>query len=430
MICEPLELETVAAALMQAGHDVDVVDLILERKELRWFLKQQSYDFVGFTGYINHVQVIKELAREVKRVSPELRTIVGGVHAEVVPSDFADEAIDHILWANGVTTMIDVIAAPSKAQAAGLPGVWAQGKVKPPVQPLTGVFPDRSITARYRKNYNYIFHERCATLKTSFGCPFTCQFCFCTQVCPYAERDLDEVLDELTQIEEDNVFIVDDNFLYRPSRIRAFCEGLDARGIHKNFIAFGRVDFIARHPQEMAMLAEHGFEAIFIGLESFRDDELDRFGKRTSGQQNLEAVQVMEAVGIQPYSGLITGVDWTRRDFDNLIAHLNEFTHPAVNIQPITPMPGTPLFDETGSGLTLSRDRSCRWDMAHVAFKPTAMSYRAYYRNIIRAYMKTTLPKAQRRYWHQRYGDKVYRRVRRGVVGVTLQYLALVIWPY
>lgn len=92
MICEPLELETLAAHLQHLGHTVDLVDLILERKPLTWFVTQASYDLVGLTGYINHVQVIKQLARDVKRVSPRTRVVVGGVHAEVLPGDFADPA--------------------------------------------------------------------------------------------------------------------------------------------------------------------------------------------------------------------------------------------------------------------------------------------------------------------------------------------------
>ena len=39
MICEPLELEYVASALLNENHHVDLVDMLLEKKPLNYFLK-------------------------------------------------------------------------------------------------------------------------------------------------------------------------------------------------------------------------------------------------------------------------------------------------------------------------------------------------------------------------------------------------------
>jgi radical SAM superfamily enzyme YgiQ (UPF0313 family) len=426
MICEPLELETVAAELQHHGHQVDLLDLILEPRPLSWHLSRSTYDVIGFTGYINHIQVIKNLARVAKRLQPQAVVVVGGVHAEVVPSDFDDPAIDHVLWANSVAT---IAALCDGSPATDLPGVWAPDKARPPVVQPT-VLPNRTITAKYRDRYNYIYHDRCATLKTSFGCPFSCRFCFCTQVCSYSERSLDAVMDELETIAEDNVFIVDDNFLSRPSRLTAFCAALDERQIAKKFIAFGRADFIVNHPDLITLLAAHGFEAFFVGLESFRAGDLADYDKRTSVEQNVRAVRVLEAAGVQCYSGLITGPEWDRADFDQLASFLNQFEHPMVNIQPVTPMPGTPLYADEGAGLSLSRDRAERWDMAHLAFTPQALSPRSYYWNLLRTYWTTSASAPQRRHLRRRYGTRVYRRVRRGALSITWQYLKLIAAPH
>jgi hopanoid C-3 methylase len=132
---------------------------------------------------------------------------------------------------------------------------------------------------------------------------------------------------------------------------------------------------------------------------------------------------------VQCYSGLITGEDWGPADFDGLVDFLNQFDHPMVNIQPITPMPGTPLYDEEHEHLTLPRSHSERWDMAHLAFTPTALSPRAYYWQLLLAYYRTSASAAQRRYIKGRYGNHVYRRVLRGALGITWQYLKLIARP-
>lgn len=427
MICEPLELEYVAAALTEAGHEVDLVDMLLEKKPLTHFLRQKPYRMVCMTGYITNVGVIKDYARAVKAHDPAILTCVGGVHAEVVPTDFVDEHVDCILWANGVKTLLAVAAAYPAVDRAAIPGLYAEGREKPVIENGGLPFPDRRITKKYRDRYNYIYHDRCATLKASFGCPYKCKFCFCTQICPYSERTVADVLDELQEIEEENVFIVDDNFLVSRERVTAFLEGLEARGIRKHYIAFGRADFIAENEDLMIRLHGAGFDAFFVGIESFRNSELSDYAKRSTVETNVRAVEILERNGLQCYSGLIVGEDWTGEDFDTLIRHLNSFDHPLVNIQPITPMPGTPLYDEYPHVIETPREDYALWDMAHVVFRPLRMKKRAYYYHIIRAYLKTSANRKQRRFIRARYGAPIYRRVRRGATRIFFQYLRLML---
>lgn len=427
MVCEPLELEYAFAALKEHGHSPEILDMILDKRSFANVLKSGKYELVCFTGYITHVGVIKSHARKAKKLLPGCMTVVGGVHAEVVPTDFEDEAIDCIMWANGLDTLCRLADGfPPEIEA----GVYRAGRTKPPlVRREDEIFPDRSSTAKYRDRYNYIYHDKCATIKTSFGCPFDCKFCFCTRVCDYAVRRLDRVMDELESIEEENVFIVDDDFTASDARAREFCKLLQGRNIRKHFIAFSRADFVTAHPDTVELMANSGFDAFFIGIESFRVSELDRFDKRTTVEQNSAAVRVLEKAGMQCYSGLIVGEDWKREDFDALIDYLNGFEHPLVNIQPITPMPGTPLYDSYDGEITVPREKYHLWDMAHVVFRPKLLSKRSFYYNILRAYIKTSANKKQRKFIRERYGKSIYGRVKKGAAHIFMQYLRQIIKP-
>ena len=429
MICEPLELEYVASALQANGVEVDLADMLLERKPLSCFLKQKDYDMVCFTAYITTVGMVKAYAKTVKAYNPNILTAVGGVHAEVVFTDFVDENIDYIVWANGVKTLLEIAESYPNIDKTAIAGIYTPQKKKPEIESEVPYLPDRRITAKYRKNYNYIYHNHCATIKTSFGCPYKCKFCFCTQVCEYSARSLDGVLDELEQIQENNVFIVDDNFLVSKKRVEAFCKGLDERNIRKHYIAFGRADFIAKNEELIILLRDHGFDAFFVGIESFKKEELNEFSKQSSVEENIKAVEILERNGLQCYSGLIVGEDWKKEDFDGLIAYLNAFEHPLVNIQPITPMPGTPLFDEYPYEITLPRNEYACWDMAHIVFQPKYMSKRKYYYHILRAYLKTSANKKQRKFIKEKYGKAIYKRVKKGAVKIAFQYIKLMIFP-
>jgi len=260
-----------------------------------------------------------------------------------------------------------------------------------------------------------------------YGCPYKCSFCFCTRVCDYSVRALDNVMTELESIEEKNVFIVDDDFLVSRERITDFCAELDRRGIKKHYIAFGRADFISKNEDMIILLRNHGFDAFFVGIESFKKDDLSDFSKQSSVEQNAKAINILESNGLQCYSGLIVGEDWVRADFDTLINHLNSFEHPLVNIQPITPMPGTPLFDSYPYEVDVPRNDWARWDMAHVVFRPIKMKKSGYYYNIIRAYLKTSANRKQRAFIREKYGLSVYRRVRKGATKIFFQYVKLML---
>ena len=123
---------------------------------------------------------------------------------------------------------------------------------------------------------------------------------------------------------------------------------------------------------------------------------------------------------MQCYSGLIVAEDWIKEDFDGLINYLNSFEHPLVNIQPITPIPGTPLFEKYPYVKTIKREDYGCWDMAHVIYNPL---------NMFRAYIKTSANKKQRKFIKEKYGMEVYKRVRRGATKIFFQYIKLMIMP-
>lgn len=432
MICEPLELEYAAAALEAAGHQAEIADMILEKRSLAAILRAARPDLVGFTSYITHVGVVKGYAREVKRVLPGCPTMVGGVHAEVQPTDFEDPAVDYILHAGGLEAAVALagrIPATAAALRREVPGVWDGPAKDYPHEPqLPQVLPDREKTSRYRDRYDYIFHSRCALLKTSLGCAYDCDFCFCVAAARHrlVERPLADVMAELRTIRERNIFIVDDNFLFRPERVLEFCRLLEEAGERRRFILFGRADFLAANPQLVQRFAAVGLHAVFVGLESFREDDLAQLGKRSSVEENERAVRVLEAAGVECYCGIIVGPDWQPSDFARLSERLIALGRPLVNIQPLTPMPGTPLFQRLGAQVVLPRASYERWDMAHLALAPSRMSARRYYAEILRAYYRTTTSLTSHlRVW-RRYGTGVYLRTVRGSLRISLQYLRMI----
>ncbi|MCI5131265.1 MAG: radical SAM protein, partial [Candidatus Electrothrix sp. EH2] len=311
-----------------------------------------------------------------------------------------------------------------------LPGIWQAGKARPIKESsFEHPFPDRSKVARYRHRYYYLFHNPCALLKTSCGCPFQCTFCFCREITDhqYFERPLAEVMEELAEIPEQEIYIVDDNFLVNAERVTAFCAELEERGLDKRFLIYGRADFIAAHPELIGRFAANGLRAVIVGIESCRDQDLAQFKKKSSLAINEQAVAVLAEHQVDCYAALILGMDWSRTDFRTLGRWLKKMNLSFINLQPFTPLKGTAAAEGYEELLRIPRSEYEKWDMAHLALRPTELSVSAYYWNIIRLYYAVTFRPQSMFKLLRRFGLRENMRLFFGSSRVTLQYFSKVI---
>lgn len=395
MICEPLELEYLSSNIDMYDVDVHIIDMILEKRPLSYFLDLYKPDIVGITAYITHVGIVKNMAKLIKSILPNSAVIVGGVHAEVVPQDFVSEHIDYIICNNPIRTFQKIVESIINTSNTknDIEGSYKSGIVYEKTASFNYKMPDRAKVSHYRSKYYYMFHNPCALIKTSFGCPFNCSFCFCKEVTggKYYARDINEVIDEIKSINEQEIYIVDDDFLFNPKRLNTFCDLLEKENIKKFFLVYGRADFIANNEAIIKRLAKNGLRAVIVGIESVREKDLIDYNKKTTNDINEKAVSILKKYDIELYATMILQLDYTKEDFKDLEKNIKKMDITFVNLQPLTPLPGTDIFDKYKEKLIVSRKDYAKWDLAHIVLKPEHMSIRAYYYQIIRLYFKIVL---------------------------------------
>ena len=389
MIVEPLELEIMATLAGSANHPV-IIDMILEKKSIDYFIRKENPDVFCVTGYITNVPGMINYCRRAKDINQRIITIAGGVHCEVCPEDLNDESIDYRVVRNATLVFPQLLDYFENGK------LFPKGILRHDEQLLLSELPpfdfyyplpDRQMTARYRKSYFYIFHEKVALIKTSFGCPFTCNFCFCREITrgKYFERPLSEVIEELRSIEEKNIYIVDDDFLTGRTRVKEFIEANRSAGLDKNYLLYGRADFIAGNPDIMADFRRAGLKTVIVGFESFYDHELRNYNKNTDAKTNEEAMMVLNQNQIDCYATIIVSPDWGREEFDFCKDKIRSLGIHYVNLQPFTPLPGTGNM-VGGDDLIIPYSDFERWDLAHVTIRPKKMSPADFYKNILRLY--------------------------------------------
>jgi len=426
MICEPLELEYLVSNIapeLKAHYHLIIVDMLIDPTKLMAHVKKHQPGAVLFTGYNTHVNLIKAFSKEIKDHDSNIVTAVGGVHVEVVPEDFRDVHIDVLLWKNG----IDAFNKLLKGLLNKTPLSAIQREIDG--QTLNTSFaynhPDRAINAAYRKKYYYMFHNPCALIKTSFGCPFKCSFCFCHEITngKYYERPIEDVISELKNIVEKEIYIVDDNFLFSESRVRKFIEALKTEKLDKHFLIYGRADFIAKNPQLMADFKGVGLQGVIVGIESVREKDLLSYDKLTTVKINEAAIAILKALDVECYSTLIIPLDFNKKDFNDLLMWLRKNSVYFVNLQPLTPLKGTAIYQSYINDFIEDPNNVALWDMAHIVLKPTYMSKRWFYFRILKLYYEVVMPPKHLIRLVKKYGIAPNLKMLIGSSKVSLQYL-------
>lgn len=400
MICEPLELEYTAANIPEE-HEVRIFDMIVE-KGLKQYLKTFKPDIIGSSCYITGVNEVCKIMRLAKSLLPNCITIAGGVHAAQVPEDFTDPSIDIIVRGDGTTVMPEIIQAivenRSVYEIKGLAIPVSEGKVH-----LTGdgsymknadelPFPRRDLVAHLQKHYYYLMHRPVATMKTTWGCWYKCNFCYTWRITdgtPFS-RSPESIVAEMEQINSKDIYIVDDIFLIKPSRLARIAELIREKKLEKNFLVYARADFIAQNEDIIKEWASLGLKAVFIGLEASTNVELDSMNKESTVDFNEQAIAMLRKHGVDTYGSLIPNPDYTTEDWERLWKFIEKTGLYYLNISPLTPLPGTVIWKEYEDKIVVPREAHGLWDLSHVVL-PTKMPIKQYYRALLKVYAKTSL---------------------------------------
>lgn len=353
-IYEPLALEYLAAGVA-ADHDVRILDLRFA-DSLRDVLERYRPDLVGITAYTVHVNVVRRLFEEIKTWNPRVLTVVGGHHATVMPQDFISPFIDLVVVGEGVFPFRQIVARLEKGdEFDGIPGVaiaTGNGLARNEPQSLDDLgafpFPNRALTAPYRRHYYSEWMKPLASIRTSKGCPYRCSFCAQWKLAGgrYLRRKPEQVVEELATVGEEFVFFADDESLVDTARMKALAELIRGSGIKKRYFLYGRTDTIARHPELLELWRSIGLERVFVGFEFFRDEDLAFIRKSLTLADSEKAARILAELGIEVYASFIIRPEFEKEDFAAFGPYCRKLNLRFATFAVLTPLPGTDLYQE------------------------------------------------------------------------------------
>ena len=331
-IWKPLSL-MVLAGLTPPEWEVSIVD---ENLGIPDYLAMSQPDLVGITAFTSQANRAYEIATHFRNIS--VPVVMGGIHATMC----LNEVIKHV---DSVVT-------------GEVEGIWGQ---------VLNEARHNCLKRRYDgglaniSDVPFARHDLLATgyalgaIQTTRGCPLNCNFCSVTAFngAYYRQRPIPDVVQEFKSIREKRVLIVDDNLIGTSFKHITRAKDLFRAMIHaklrKEWVAQVTINF-ADDEELLTLAAKAGCKGVFIGFETPIPEGLLELDKKFNLLKNRNfrvSVQRMQRHGMLVVGSFIIGLDIDKPGIGRRIAKVaNQCGVDNLNVQFLTPLPGTRLWDQ------------------------------------------------------------------------------------
>jgi len=382
-----LGLPIMGAVLKAHDHDVSVH--AGEVQPIDWEDVYRA-DLVGFSTTSSTVPEAYEHADELRRRGTPV--VIGGSHVTFL----ADEALEHVDYVargeGGEELILELIEALRGDRALesirGLSfrrdGQIVHNPLRDPVADLDSLpFPDLTLIHG---------HERMTQtpIMTSWGCPFDCRFCSVTAMFgkKFRFRSTENIIAEIEQTRARKIFFYDDNMAANRNRLKELLQMMIDRKLDVSWSAQVRTD-VARDPELLELMSRSGCWNVFLGLESVNQDTLDGYDKAQSVDDIVHAIDRLHDYGISSHGMFVLGADSDGPDaVRDTVSFAVKHKIDTVMLNILTPLPGTPLYNELDAEGRIF-DRSWEhYDALHVVFTPRQMTPYHLQKETIRGYAR------------------------------------------
>jgi anaerobic magnesium-protoporphyrin IX monomethyl ester cyclase len=309
-----LGLACLAAQLIgsEPSAEVEIVDAKFERLSYAAVterIRRFSPDIVGLTAFTNEIIPASRIAETVKAISPKIATVVGGVHATVLPDRTLEEfpSFDYAVVGEGEITFVELVRALSRGESpAGIPGVCVRALDRP-----SGVMPERPRTVNLDEFPNPAWEllppSSRYLLMTQRGCAYSCTFCANPNGRTVRTRSVDSVMAELGEIVGrggEELYICDELFTVDRERTHMLLDAMIAADIGSKLRWSAQTHVNTVDRDLFAKMKAAGCFICGLGIETGDPDIMKRMKKGSSMERVITARNAARDVGL-PIEGLL-----------------------------------------------------------------------------------------------------------------------------
>jgi radical SAM superfamily enzyme YgiQ (UPF0313 family) len=344
------------AGITPKKYDVKIVNENYENLDFN-----EDCDVVGITCYTMTAPRVYEIADEFRRRGKKV--ILGGYHPTAMPEEagqHSDSIILGMAEASWPKALIDA----------------KKGKLK----------------KIYEKDSNYDMADVpplrrdlikknpiMGAIQTTRGCANRCEFCAISSFCEHGVkyRPVKNVIEELKDMPNKWFIIHDPHLTSNRKYAKKLFREMIKNKINKNWVSNGTTNVLLNADDEFLNLAaKSGCVEWFVGFESVSQEALNGIKKTHNKVADFEKmIDRVHDYGMTIQGGIIFGFDEDTPDiFDATLEKLNELEIDVLEINILTPYPGTPLYERLDkAGRIFTKDWS-KYNQVDIVFHPKNMT--------------------------------------------------------
>ncbi len=380
----PMWLAYAAGALIQAGHDVDLIDAVPREwthSDVKKYVHEKKPEMVVIATSTPSIGSDLQIGAICKEINTSILTVFVGVHVSAVPERTLRDSpsADAVVIGEYELTLVELAAYADQPRSEwtkinGL--AFRDGdsiRINSP-RALNDDLDSLPMVAEIYKrflNFKDYFYSIArypeVTLITSRGCVHKCIYCVYPQNMTGRKvryRDIEKVLDEWEYVEKNfpgvkELFIEDDAMTLNPERCRELMRRKVERGIKIGFTANSRadVDF-----ETLKWLKKGGCRLLCVGFESGNQEILDRMHKNLKLSQSRQFIKDAKRAGVMVHGCYIVGLPGeTKETLERTLAFAKDLNTDTAQFFPLMVYPGTEAYDWAKAEGYLKTEDFSRW---------------------------------------------------------------------
>lgn len=366
----PIELISVGAIAREwKKSEVALLDCIAEKVDLENAIKKIQASkpdiIVSITGFECFEEDMNE-AKAFKKAFPNTKFVFFGHYATQFPkeallysgADFVILGEPDLIYAD----LSDALEGKSKLEeVSGIAylkneELIVQGSEKRIRNPNELPIPTYDLLPA-NKYYEPLLKNPFGMIQSARGCPYQCNFCVKSYGSKLTKLSAPRIIEEIkiwqSLFGTKSIRFIDDTFTVNKRRVIELCQLMIKERIDLEWACLSRTDNIDR--ELVQWMHKAGCKRIYFGMESGSQRMLDLYKKSLDVNQAQEAFTICREEKVEAAAFFMSGHPAeTHKDFEATVAFAQASDLHFASFNPLTPYPGTPMFDEMKEAIAFS----------------------------------------------------------------------------
>lgn len=366
----PLELIS-CASVAREWHQIDtsLIDAIAEKKNtldtiraINEFAPQVVIALTGFECFEEDVDTAKEIRAQL----PHVIMILFGHYATHFPLEtLRQSGADYIILGEPELVLNELLTAQKKGDVTQVQGIAyledgklvKQGAGERIRDPNQLPIPAYDLLPNNQCYFEPLFAKPYGMIQTMRGCPYQCNYCVKSYGSKLAqlttERTITEMKIWIDLFGVKAIRFIDDTFTINKRRTIELCQAIIENKLNVEWACLSRTDNLDE--ELLVWMKNAGCKRIYFGMESGSQRMLDIYKKNVKTEEAKESLLLCRQVGIETAAFFMSGhPEEIEQDFLDTLNFAKAANLNYASFNPLTPYPGTGLFDAIRSQIEFS----------------------------------------------------------------------------